>query len=63
MQCLHLPLLINDKLKDMTKRFFLLLSFLVVAFAVNAQNEIEKMLKGIEYVKSFEKIEKVYTIA
>ena len=61
MQCLHLPLLINDKLKDMTKRFFLLLSFLVVAFAVNAQNEIEKMLKGIEYVKSFEKIEKADT--
>lgn len=61
MQYLHLPLLINDKLKDMTKRFFLLLSFLVVAFAVNAQNEIEKMLKGIEYVKSFEKIEKADT--
>ena len=45
----------------MIKRFFLLLSFLIVTFAVNAQNEIEKMLKSIEYVKSFEKIEKADT--
>ena len=38
-----------------------MLSFLIVTFAVNAQNEIEKMLKSIEYVKSFEKIEKADT--
>lgn len=46
----------------MNKKFFLLLSFLFVAFVSTAQqNEIEKMLKGIEYVKSFEKLEKADT--
>lgn len=46
----------------MTKRFSFLLSFLFVAFAAIAQqNEIEKMLKGIEFVKSFEKLEKADT--
>ena len=46
----------------MTKRFSFLFSFLFVAFAAIAQqNEIEKMLKGIEFVKSFEKLEKADT--
>ena len=46
----------------MTKRFSFLLPFLFVAFAAIAQqNEIEKMLKGIEFVKSFEKLEKADT--
>ena len=46
----------------MNRRFLFLLSFLFVAFTATAQvNEIEKMLKGIEHVKSFEKIEKADT--
>ena len=46
----------------MNRRFLFLLSFLFVAFAATAQvNEIEKMLKSIEHVKSFEKIEKADT--
>ena len=46
----------------MNRRFLFLISFLFVAFAAFAQkNEVEKMLKGIENVTSFEKIEKADT--
>ena len=43
------------------KKFTLFISLLFAALVVNAQNEIEKMLKGIEFVKSFDKIEKADT--
>ncbi len=44
------------------KKYFFLLTFLLVAFTAAAQqNEIEKMLKSIEFVKSFEKLEKADT--
>ena len=44
------------------KKYFFLLTFLLVAFTSAAQqNEIEKMLKSIEFVKSFEKLEKADT--
>ena len=46
----------------MNRRILFLASFLFVAFAAFAQkNEVEKMLKGIENVTSFEKIEKADT--
>ena len=46
----------------MKKRLTLMLSFVLVAFVAFAQNsDVEKMLKGIEYVKSFEKLEKADT--
>ena len=39
-----------------------MLSFVLMAFVAFAQNsDVEKMLKGIEYVKSFEKLEKADT--
>ena len=44
------------------KKYFFLLTFLLVAFTAAAQqNEIEKILKSIEFVKSFEKLEKADT--
>ncbi|MBQ2807896.1 MAG: aminopeptidase [Bacteroidaceae bacterium] len=44
------------------KKYSFLLTFLLVAFTAAAQqNEIEKMLKSIEFVKSFEKLEKADT--
>ena len=44
------------------KRIMMFVSLALVAFFATAQvNEIEKMLKGIEAVKSFEKIEKADT--
>ena len=46
----------------MKKRLTLMLSFVLMAFVAFAQNsDVEKMLKGIEYVKSFEKLEKADT--
>lgn len=46
----------------MKKRLTLMLSFVLIAFVAFAQNsDVEKMLKGIEYVKSFEKLEKADT--
>mgnify|MGYP003300989931 FL=1 len=46
----------------MNKRFFTLLSLLFVVLFVNAQNsDVEKMLKDIKAVASFEKIEKADT--
>lgn len=46
----------------MKKRLTLMLSFVLMAFVSFAQNsDVEKMLKGIEYVKSFEKLEKADT--
>ena len=46
----------------MNKRFFTLLSLLFAVLFVNAQNsDVEKMLKGIKAVASFEKIEKAIT--
>ena len=46
----------------MNKRFFTLLSYLFVVLFVNAQNsDVEKMLKDIKAVTSFEKIEKADT--
>lgn len=46
----------------MNRRFFFLLSFLLVAFTAAAQQgEVEKMLEGIDFVKSFEKVEKADT--
>ena len=46
----------------MKRRLTLMLSFVLMAFVAFAQNsDVEKMLKGIEYVKSFEKLEKADT--
>ena len=46
----------------MNKRFFTLLSLLFAVLFVSAQNiDVEKMLKSIEAVTSFEKIEKADT--
>lgn len=46
----------------MKKRLTLMFSFVLMAFVAFAQNsDVEKMLKGIEYVKSFEKLEKADT--
>lgn len=52
----------NQYIDHMNRRILFLLSFLCTALFVSAQvNDVEKMLKGIEAVTGFEKLEKTDT--